>query len=737
MGATLNAMTAPGLKRDVLLNAVFSFLFVALLFFTPQSVLKSVDYILFYKPNFQFLVDTIRDGRVPLWNPYIGLGRPFLADVQNAVFYPPVYLIMLGQGTGVFLLLSLHVLLATLGMQAFGNALGMAKRPGHLIALSFAASLSLTSRIMAGQFLYACALCYVPILFCLATRIGREWNRKWISSYAVMLALQFFCGHPQVFWFSTLSQGVFVLARAVQFPLRSSARDAFRGVLQFGVAVAFCFGLVALVLLPFLELAGQGNRSLNSLDYVNFGRLEWLDFFSLFTDPPYEQLVDWEKNLFVGSVVLVSGLAGLSSVADRNVRGMLAVALLALLLGLGDQSPLFRSFYEYIPGYSAFRVHCRSSFLIVFALLTAAGLWLGRRETTRRDRIVPASIAGVILLVTLICFRHQTPKWPLGLWMVGVAATLLCFLPRTRRHGCDPRLSRVIVGALVVVQVVDLANANLQSKIAYTFLNVQKTTPEFPYQRALVSALDENRLRDPLRPPPRVLVSRMLVPANFGMIYHYSSVDAYTSLFLRRPWDYVHKIFGLTEPKMKNTSLSEDLFKRGSFAYPELAIDMELEPVARTFLINPRPSSRVFLVHRAFVSDSYGDAMDQLTKHQDIRQEAVLEEQPTLSLGGHGEEATASVEIWKSTPDAIHLHVETSNNALLVLAEAWYPGWKAQIDDATCSSIPANIWMRAFPVPAGKHEVRIFYNQNWLRIGVLISVSSLAMLILWVRGVPR
>ena len=28
------------------------------------------------------------DGRVPLWNPYVFAGHPFLADVQTAVFYP-------------------------------------------------------------------------------------------------------------------------------------------------------------------------------------------------------------------------------------------------------------------------------------------------------------------------------------------------------------------------------------------------------------------------------------------------------------------------------------------------------------------------------------------------------------------------------------------------------------------------------------------------------------------------
>ncbi|MEW6305613.1 MAG: hypothetical protein AB1705_19210, partial [Verrucomicrobiota bacterium] len=51
-------------------------LFVGVLCFTPPSLFESMDYILFYKPNFHFLIENIRSGNVPFWNPYVGLGRP-------------------------------------------------------------------------------------------------------------------------------------------------------------------------------------------------------------------------------------------------------------------------------------------------------------------------------------------------------------------------------------------------------------------------------------------------------------------------------------------------------------------------------------------------------------------------------------------------------------------------------------------------------------------------------------
>ena len=35
---------------------------------------------------------SIRDGILPLWNPYILLGTPFIANAQSALFYPPNWL---------------------------------------------------------------------------------------------------------------------------------------------------------------------------------------------------------------------------------------------------------------------------------------------------------------------------------------------------------------------------------------------------------------------------------------------------------------------------------------------------------------------------------------------------------------------------------------------------------------------------------------------------------------------
>src|SRR5829696_1036728 len=44
-------------------------------------------------PRYEFLRTSLTAGRLPLWNPYSGLGKPFLADPTNAVLYPASFLV--------------------------------------------------------------------------------------------------------------------------------------------------------------------------------------------------------------------------------------------------------------------------------------------------------------------------------------------------------------------------------------------------------------------------------------------------------------------------------------------------------------------------------------------------------------------------------------------------------------------------------------------------------------------
>src|SRR5687768_4881424 len=75
----------------------FFFILVALMFLREplfsDRVLVGGSLFTETYPRYEFLRNSLAAGRLPLWNPYSGLGSPFLADPTNAVLYPPSFLV--------------------------------------------------------------------------------------------------------------------------------------------------------------------------------------------------------------------------------------------------------------------------------------------------------------------------------------------------------------------------------------------------------------------------------------------------------------------------------------------------------------------------------------------------------------------------------------------------------------------------------------------------------------------
>ncbi|MGB3059135.1 MAG: hypothetical protein WBE17_05295, partial [Anaerolineae bacterium] len=79
-GRWLDALALAGL-------GVFVLALFARLAFTNR-VLATGDVYTYFTPYRDFAAAALREGKLPLWNPYLFLGVPFLANSQAAVFYP-------------------------------------------------------------------------------------------------------------------------------------------------------------------------------------------------------------------------------------------------------------------------------------------------------------------------------------------------------------------------------------------------------------------------------------------------------------------------------------------------------------------------------------------------------------------------------------------------------------------------------------------------------------------------
>jgi len=105
--------------------------------------------------------------------------------------------------------------------------------------------------------------------------------------------------------------------------------------------------------------------------------------------------------------------------------------------------------------------------------------------------------------------------------------------------------------------------------------------------------------------------------------------------------------------------------------------------------------------------------------------EVVLPEAPSSAPG-----VVENVRLTEHHAGSMTFDVSTPRPALLTLSQSYYPGWRARVDGRQMDTFPANLAQVCVPVPAGRHEVRVYYRPPQFVQGAVISLASILLLIL-------
>jgi uncharacterized membrane protein YfhO len=81
----------------------------------------------------------------------------------------------------------------------------------------------------------------------------------------------------------------------------------------------------------------------------------------------------------------------------------------------------------------------------------------------------------------------------------------------------------------------------------------------------------------------------------------------------------------------------------------------------------------------------------------------------------------------------VDVRTESPAAAILVLSANHYPGWRAYLDGKSMGVVRVNYNQRGVVVPAGNHTVEFVYRPKSVFLGVVVSLLTLAMLIVWIR----
>jgi hypothetical protein len=89
--------------------------------------------------------------------------------------------------------------------------------------------------------------------------------------------------------------------------------------------------------------------------------------------------------------------------------------------------------------------------------------------------------------------------------------------------------------------------------------------------------------------------------------------------------------------------------------------------------------------------------------------------------------------------ESLRIVAESSDEATLVVADAWWPGWEATLDGLPAAIFRADALVRAVRWPAGRHVLEMRYRPPEVRTGLRLSALGLAALVAgmaWLRRRP-
>lgn len=355
-----------------------------------------------------YTAESLKNGIIPLWNPYIFAGNPYLANGQSAVFDPFGLVFLLFPGPVAFgVLMMLQLFTAGLVMYLFLKALDVVRPAALLGGIAFAFN---------GFFLtwlentvFVASAVWTPLVFLLLHRL-RETGR---SVYAV------WCAFPIAFlFFGGIAQlAIYILPAACLYYLTgvatastgsSKARHPWQMVNLLCLACVLGVCLAAVQLLPMAEALPLSQRQYGGTRYLRVNLLEPRELLNLAFPILWGHPTDYnylgtqpQRSAYVGILpLLLAGIAIFSS-RGREARFFkwLAGGILGLLLALNVNS-LHELIARLLPSFDRLD-HARVLFLVAFALATLAAYGLDAVLTARKPselRAVSRRLGGLVAI---------------------------------------------------------------------------------------------------------------------------------------------------------------------------------------------------------------------------------------------------------------------------------------------------------------------------------------------------
>lgn len=696
----------------------------------------------FLYPTYRFAQEWLTRGIIPLWNPFIFGGMPFIGDIQSALFYPPnlitYFLSNPLQYRDLEYLSVFHFYLAGAGMFAllrYGNWTNHSRK-NRLERRT--TDRNLDAPTVRGLNLFAClagavafefsdlfithfgnlnliaSAAWLPVTFlffaCALQNDSSTRNQVAFAAVSgIFLALSFFAGHVQPFLFIVLTLVLFA-GYSIAVDRARWNRIALSLLVTLGIGV----GLSAITFLPALELTQlsvRGAFTYQDAAQYSLPPIELIGIFvpGFFGRGPLNAWGPWAR-VEVGYIGILPLLLALCAVIlRRSSRTMFLVllALTGLLLSLGGYAILHGWLFQFVPGFGQLRAPARFVFLMDFGLAVLAAIGFDALGAPLSDAakklfhrlvkqltwisVLIVLAGGALALGILILGQGQDPALfqrianaanSIGFFILLLVFSIALLLVRARGWLSVRAWSALALG-LILFDLFSLG----------AYVDVGSSDPTLGYQRPDVVEFLKNNLGI-ARIDSRTDVEGVWRPET-GLLYSLQDVYGDNPLVLDNFNTYWEKIRGRDDLAYNLLNVKYVLTRRDT-------------PMPANFSRAFEGGGGITVWENRAAAPRAWLAADARIVANGIEFTSAPANAQAVSITGYG-------------PNEIRAQVNAPLAGYLVFSEVFVPGWRAFVDQVEVPLTRANDVFRAVPLSAGTHQVQLIYSPLSFRMGALIS----------------
>ena len=710
--------------------------------------------------------ETIQDGRLPHWNPYIFCGIPFYSSFSSPVFYPVRGLLLLAVGPeGVArFLFPIHMFIGGIFAWLFLGSIGVSKWGRIVGAFAFACTSWSNTLFYAGHASKIICWSLLPLLLYSCEKWMQTSKVRFIAIGGFALGMQALASHPQMILYSSGASLIWLGFRTVSSS-GSWKTNTLKALIGFSVIVLLAVTIGAVQLLPGYNFSRYSTRG----DDLSFGQA------ASYSLPPEETFTMLFPKLFgyrhgfpdstisgvplyygrlglrlssefIGISVFLMALAGFMGTQRKYRWPLLTIMAVGLLVSWGGYTPLFGILYRTIPFFRKLRAPHMAAFLTTTAIALAAGpgfdvIFVRKKFNSKKFLLGIAAFSGACILVYLLS-DVLLPGLQSGWWsrMGNASATGYSFLVQRRVDMAAPDFLKAAGAAFVICGLMYFRKQlkemyAIPSLIITALLVIELVPVDRDFQVYLPETNVSDLFNENADLSREVGSGRLLPGGNEFVPLHIRSVTGY------------HAAKPAVAEDLQSILSSGGIFSFRQTAYTVLQSDggnITYDQVRNTLLnqasiedpasldtlrllIPENPQSRTWFAG-SWIHLTEEQCLAALASGINLQDISILYEDPGLPELIDSPDAEASIVV--DEPERVIIHTSNVSDGLLILADTWYPRWRVSIDGEAASLLQANHWQRGVCVPAGSHVVEFSFDSSDFNIGLLISIAGLIFAIL-------